>query len=154
MPSNSSDFNQISNIAPSGHVQTIHNVIKDTGPSQELQNHHQLQQELQKCHKSYSGVFYAFKLNRFQLNFKHTSLRAYAHHTKRHQRHQPQSVKSNHHQLQQELQKCHHSQRDLLMPSNSTDLNLIFYITSSALLKISLRFVWDKVRFDLSLNLI
>ena len=31
MPSNLSDFNQILNIAPSGHVQTIHNIIKDTG---------------------------------------------------------------------------------------------------------------------------
>jgi hypothetical protein len=32
MPSNLSDFNQISNIAPSGHMQTIHNVINDTSP--------------------------------------------------------------------------------------------------------------------------
>ena len=46
MPSNLSDFNQISNIAPLGHMQTIHNVIKDTSPSQEDQYHHQLQQEL------------------------------------------------------------------------------------------------------------
>ena len=45
MPSNSSDFNQILNITPSGHLLTIHNVIKDTSPSQECQNHHQLQQE-------------------------------------------------------------------------------------------------------------
>ena len=46
MPSNSTDFNQILKITPSGHVQTIHDVIKDTSPSQEPQNHHQLQQEL------------------------------------------------------------------------------------------------------------
>ena len=45
MPSNSLDFNQVLNIAPSGHVQTIHNVIKDTRPNQKHQNHHQLQQE-------------------------------------------------------------------------------------------------------------
>ena len=45
MPSNSTDFNQILNIPPSGHMQTIHNVIKDTSPSQENQYHHQLHQE-------------------------------------------------------------------------------------------------------------
>ena len=33
-------------IAPSGHVQTIKNIMKDTIPSQEHQNQHQLQQEL------------------------------------------------------------------------------------------------------------
>ena len=38
-------FNQIFNIAPSGHLQTIHNIIKDTSPSQEHKNHHQLQQK-------------------------------------------------------------------------------------------------------------
>ena len=32
-------------------MQTIHNVIKDTSPSQEHQYHHQLQQELWKCHQ-------------------------------------------------------------------------------------------------------
>ena len=58
MPSNSTDFNQISNIAPSGHMQTIHNIIKDTSPSQEHQYHHQLKQELEE-------VLDAFKLNRF-----------------------------------------------------------------------------------------
>ena len=42
----SSDFNQILNIAPSGHVKTIHNVIKDTNHSYEHQTQHQLQQEL------------------------------------------------------------------------------------------------------------
>ena len=41
MPLNSTDFNQILNIAPSEHMQTIHNVIKDTSPSQEHQYHHQ-----------------------------------------------------------------------------------------------------------------
>ena len=46
MPLKPTDFNQILNIAPSGHVETIQNVIKDTSPSQEHQIHHQLQQEL------------------------------------------------------------------------------------------------------------
>ena len=48
MPSNSSDFNQILNIAPSVHVHAIriHNVIKGTSLSQEHKNHHQLQEEL------------------------------------------------------------------------------------------------------------
>ena len=36
MPLNSTDFNQNLNIVPTGHVQTIHNVIKDTSPSQEV----------------------------------------------------------------------------------------------------------------------
>ena len=35
MPLNSTDFNQILNIGPSGHVQAIQNVIKNTSPSQE-----------------------------------------------------------------------------------------------------------------------
>ena len=56
MPSNSSDFNQILNIAPSGHMQTIHNVIKDTSPSQEHQNHHQLQPKIYRyCFWEYAG---------------------------------------------------------------------------------------------------
>ena len=50
MASNTPNLNQILNITPSGHLQTIHNVIKDTSPSQECQNHHQLQQEFLKCH--------------------------------------------------------------------------------------------------------
>ena len=36
-------YHPIFNKAPSGHMQTIHNVIKDTSPSQEHQYHHQLQ---------------------------------------------------------------------------------------------------------------
>ena len=45
MPSNSTDFNQILRMAPSGYVQTTQNMIKDTSPSQEHQNYQQLQQE-------------------------------------------------------------------------------------------------------------
>ena len=54
MPLNSTDFNQILDMAPSGHVQTIYNIIKDTSLSQEHQNHNQLQQECWKCHLSLS----------------------------------------------------------------------------------------------------
>ena len=46
MPSNSSDFIQILNIAPSGHMQTIHKIIKDTSPCKEHQNPPKLHQEL------------------------------------------------------------------------------------------------------------
>ena len=48
MPSNSSNFNQILNIATSGHVNPIQNVIKDTSTSQEHQNHLQLQTKIYK----------------------------------------------------------------------------------------------------------
>ena len=39
----------------------------------------------------FEGVLDAFKLNRFQPNFKHSSLKACAGHPKRHQGQQPQS---------------------------------------------------------------
>ena len=52
MPSNSSDFYQILNIGPSWHLQTIHDIIKDTSPNKENQNHHQHHQELKKCRQS------------------------------------------------------------------------------------------------------
>ena len=52
MPLKSTDFNQIFNIAPSGHVQAIQTVIKDTSPSQQHQICHHLQQEIYKCHQS------------------------------------------------------------------------------------------------------
>ena len=55
VPLNSTDFNQISIIAPSGHVETIPHIIKDTSPSQEHQNHHQLQPKIYKCHQSLRG---------------------------------------------------------------------------------------------------
>ena len=55
MPLNSTDFNQILNIAPSGHVETIQNVVKDTSPSQEYPNHHQLQPKIYNCHQSLRG---------------------------------------------------------------------------------------------------
>ena len=45
---NLTDFNQILNIAPSGHVETIQSVIKDISPSQEYQNPHQFQPKIDK----------------------------------------------------------------------------------------------------------
>ena len=55
MPLNLTDINQILNIAQSGHVGTTKNVIKDTSPSQEHQNHHQLQPKIYKYHQSLRG---------------------------------------------------------------------------------------------------
>ena len=65
MPLNSTDFNQILNIAPSGHVETIQNIIKDTSPSQEHQNHHQLQPKIYKCHQSLRGFLMPSNLSDF-----------------------------------------------------------------------------------------
>ena len=65
MPLNSTDFNQILNIAPSGHVKTIQNIIKDTSPSQEHQNHHQLQPKIYKCHQSLRGFLMPSNLSDF-----------------------------------------------------------------------------------------
>ena len=56
MPLNSTDFNEIFTIAPSGHVETIQNVIKDTSPSQEHPNQHQLQPKIYNCHQYLRGV--------------------------------------------------------------------------------------------------
>ena len=50
MPLNSTEFNHILNTGSSGPLHTLHNVIKDNSPSQEHQNHHQLQQQFGKCH--------------------------------------------------------------------------------------------------------
>ena len=87
MPLNSLDFNQNLYTAPSGHVKTIHNINKDTSPSQQHHNHHQLQKELLEMSSNFERVLDALKLNRFQPNFKHSPLRAYADHPKRHQGH-------------------------------------------------------------------
>ena len=43
------------NIAPSGHLETIQSITKDTSPSQEHQIHHQLQPKIYKCPRSLSG---------------------------------------------------------------------------------------------------
>ena len=91
MPSNSSDFNQILNIASSGHMQIIQNVIKDTSPSQEHPQSSSSPAKTPEMSSIFERVLDAFKLIRFQPNFKHSFFRAYADHPKHHQGHQPQS---------------------------------------------------------------
>ncbi len=91
MPLNSTDFNKIFNIAPSGHVETLQNVIKDTSPSQEHPQSSSTPAKTPEMSSIFERVLDAFKLNRFQPNFKQGFLRAYADHPKRHQGHQPQS---------------------------------------------------------------
>ena len=91
MPSNSTDFNQILNRASSEHMQTIQNVIKDTSPSQEHPQSSSTPAKTPEMSSIFERVLDAFKLNRFQPNFKQGFLRAYADHPKRHQGHQPQS---------------------------------------------------------------
>ena len=73
----------------------------------------------------------AFKLNRFQPNFRHSSIRSCGDHPKHHQGHHPSQEYQNHHQLQPKIYKCHRSLRGLLMPSNSTDFNQILNIAPS-----------------------
>ena len=45
----------ISNIAFPEHEEILQSVIKDTSPSQEHQNHHQLQPKIYECHQSLRG---------------------------------------------------------------------------------------------------
>ena len=111
MPSNSSDFNQILNLASLGHMQTTKNVIKDTTttptPVRNVHNHHRHQQQLQQCHQSLrvilmpsnstdfnqilssasSGYMQIIQnaIDRCQPNFKLSFLRAYVDHPKCHQ---------------------------------------------------------------------
>ena len=76
----------------------------------------------------------AFKLNRFQPNFKHSFLRAYEDHPKRHHSSKtPAPLRNvhNHHWLQQQLQQCYWSLRVILMPSNLTDFNQILNLAYS-----------------------
>ena len=91
IPSNSSDFIQILYIASSGHMQTIQNVIKDTSPSQEHPQSSSTPAKTPEMSSIFERVLDAFKLNRFQPNFKQSFLREYADHLKRHQGHQPLS---------------------------------------------------------------
>ena len=80
MPLNSTDFNQILNIAPSGYVETIQNIIKDTTPSQETLKSSSTPRKTEEMSMIFVGVIDAFKLNRFQPNFKYSSIRAFADH--------------------------------------------------------------------------
>ena len=91
MHSNSSDFNQILNIAPSRHMQNIQNVTKDTSTSQEHPQSSSTPAKTLETSSIFESVLDAFKLNRFQPNFKHGFLRAYADHPKHHKGNQPQS---------------------------------------------------------------
>ena len=69
MPSNSTDFNLILN---------IQNVIKDTSPSQEYPQSSSTPAKTLEMSSIFERVLDAFKLIRFQPNFKHNSLRAFA----------------------------------------------------------------------------
>ena len=62
------------NIAPLWHVQTIQNIIKDTSPSQEHKNHHQLQPKIYKCHQSLRGLLMPLFSSDFNKNFNQTPL--------------------------------------------------------------------------------
>ena len=131
MPSNSSDFTQILNKAPSGHVQTIQNVIKDTSPSQEHPNHHQLQPKIYKCHQSQRG----FLMPSNSLDLNQILIIAPSGHVKTIKNvikdTSPSQEHQNHHQLQPKIYKCHQSLRGFLMPSNSSDFNQISNIAPS-----------------------
>ena len=131
MPSNSSDFNQILNITPSGHLQTIHNFIKETGSSQEHQNHHQLQQEFLKCHRSLTGFLMPSNSSDFNqiLNITPSGHLQTIHNFIKDT--SPSQERQNHHQLKQEFLKCHQPLIGFLMPSNSWDFNQISNITPS-----------------------
>ena len=91
MPSNSSDFNEILNIAPSGHMQTIQNVIKDTSPSQEHPQSSSTPAKTPEMSSIFERVLGAFKLNRFQPNFKYSLIWVHHNNSKCDQGHQPQS---------------------------------------------------------------
>ena len=129
MPLNSTDFNQIFIIAPSGHVETIQNVIKDTSPSQEYQNHHQLQQKIYKCHQPLRVFLMPSNSSDFNkiLNIAPSGHRQTIQNIIKDA--SPSQEHQNHHQLQQELQRCHLSLRGFLMPSNSSDFNQNLNIT-------------------------
>ena len=125
MPLTTADFNQVFNITPSWHVQTIQNGNKGTHPSKRHQKHHQLQQEIQKCHLSLKEFLVLLNSTDFNqiLNIassehiqiiknviKDTSPNQDVHNCDR---------------LQPQLQQCHLSLRVNLMPSNSSDFNQI-----------------------------
>ena len=79
MPSNSLDFNQILNITPSGHVQTMINVIKESSPSQDsgISKSSSTPARIPEMSSIFEGVLDAFKLIGFLPYFKHNSLRAF-----------------------------------------------------------------------------
>ena len=75
MPSNSTDFNQILNIASSLLLQTAQNIIKDTSPSQECPLSSSTLATTAAMSLILNRVLDAFKLNWFKTNFKQSYLR-------------------------------------------------------------------------------
>ena len=63
-------------------MHTIRNVIKDTSPSQENPQSSSTPAKTPDMSSIFKRVLDAFKLNRFQPNFKQGFLRAYADHSK------------------------------------------------------------------------
>ena len=131
MPLNSTDFNKILNIAPTGHVETIQKVIKDTSPSQEHPNHHQLQPKIYNCHQSLRG----FLMPSNSSDFNQVLNIAPSGHVETIQNLIKDIITSqehqNHHQLQPKIYKYHQSLRWFLMPLNSSDFNQILNIAPS-----------------------
>ena len=125
----SMDFNQSLNIPQSGHVETNQKVIKNTSRSQEHQNHHQLQQELQKYHQSLMEFLMPSNSSDFNqiLNIPPSG------HVKTIQNVSKDTSTSQEHQnqLQPKIYKCHQSLKGFLMPSNSSDFNQILNIAPS-----------------------
>ena len=134
MPLYSTDFNQILNIASSGHVDTIQNVINDTSPSKEHQNHHQFHPNHQSCHPSLRVFLMPSNLTDLHqiLNIASAGHMQTKRPSKTASR-TPPPVRNVHnpHRLQQQLQKCHRSLRVILMPLNPSDFNQILKIASS-----------------------
>ena len=93
-------------------MQIIHNVIKDTSPSQEQSQSSSTPAKAPEMSSIFERVLDAFKLNMQPIHdvMKDTS---------------PSQEHPNLHQLQQKLYKCHQSWRGFLMPSNSSDFNEI-----------------------------
>ena len=90
MPFNSSNFSQILNIAPSGHCRPSkcyqgHQLQSTTSNSSSTQK------RTMEISSIFKGVLDAFKLNRFQSNFKQSSFRAYLYHSKCHEGCKPKS---------------------------------------------------------------
>ena len=112
-------------------MEMFQNVIKDTSPSQEHQNHHQLQPKIYKCHQSLRGFLMPSNSSDFNqiLNIAPSGHMQTIHNVIKDT--SPSQEHQYHHQLQQELQKCHQSLREFLMPLNSTDFNQIFNIAPS-----------------------
>ena len=122
MLSNSTDFNQNSNRASPEHMQTNQNVIKDTSPSQEHLQSPSTPAKTPEMSSISERVLDAFKLNRFQSNFKQGLLRP----SKTSSRTPAPVINVPYQQqLKQQTQQCHQYLIAFLMSSNSTEFNQI-----------------------------